>query len=43
MKLIKETVEKVNHLVETTENGTKKLFIEGTFLVAEKVNFISVM
>ena len=38
MKLIKETVEKVNHLVETTENGTKKLFIEGTFLVAEKVN-----
>jgi hypothetical protein len=38
MKLIKETIESVKFLTETSENGKKKLFIEGTFLVAERVN-----
>lgn len=38
MKLIKETVESVNYLVESTETGKKSLFIEGRFLVAEEPN-----
>jgi hypothetical protein len=38
MKLIRETVEEVKYLVEASENGKKHLFIEGTFLVGDKVN-----
>jgi hypothetical protein len=38
MKLIRETVEQVKYLTETTENGKKHLYIEGTFLVGDKVN-----
>ncbi len=38
MKLIRETIEQVKYLVETTENGKKNLYIEGTFLVGDKVN-----
>lgn len=38
MKLIREAVEKVKYLTEASENGTKKLYIEGTFLVGEQVN-----
>jgi len=38
MKLIRETVENVKYLTETSENGKKNLFIEGTFLVGDKVN-----
>lgn len=38
MKLIRETVENVKYINESTENGTKKLYIEGTFLVGEAVN-----
>lgn len=38
MKLIKEVVENVKYLTETTEAGKKNLFIEGTFLVGERVN-----
>jgi hypothetical protein len=38
MKLIKEVVENVKYLTETSESGKKNLFIEGTFLVGEKVN-----
>lgn len=38
MKLIRESVEKVKYLTEASENGTKKLYIEGTFLVGDKVN-----
>ena len=38
MKLITETIDNVKYLTETTENGKKKLFIEGTFLVGEQVN-----
>ena len=38
MKLITETIDDVKYLTETTENGKKKLYIEGTFLVAEQVN-----
>jgi len=38
MKLIRETVENVNYLTETTESGKKRLFIEGTFLVGDQVN-----
>jgi hypothetical protein len=37
MKLIKEITESVNYLTEE-KNGKKELFIEGPFLVAEKVN-----
>ena len=37
MKLIKEINESVNYLTEE-KNGKKELFIEGPFLVAEKVN-----
>jgi hypothetical protein len=38
MKLITETIDNVKYLTEATENGKKKLFIEGTFLVGEQVN-----
>jgi len=38
MKLIRETVEDVKYLTEASENGKKHLFIEGTFLVGDKVN-----
>ena len=38
MKLIRETVEQVKYLTETAENGKKNLYIEGTFLVGDRVN-----
>jgi len=38
MKLIRETVENVKYLTEATENGKKNLYIEGTFLVGDKIN-----
>lgn len=38
MKLIKEVVESVKCITENTEDGKKKLFIEGTFLVGDKIN-----
>lgn len=38
MKLITETVEDIEYLTEKTEDGKKKLFIEGTFLVGDTVN-----
>jgi hypothetical protein len=38
MKLITETVENVKYLVEASEDGKKKLYIEGTFLVGDAVN-----
>jgi hypothetical protein len=38
MKLIRETVEDVKYLTEETEDGKKKLFIEGVFLVGDRVN-----
>jgi hypothetical protein len=38
MKLIRETVENVKYINEATENGNKKLYIEGTFLVGDAVN-----
>lgn len=38
MKLITETVDNVKYLTETTENGKRKLYIEGTFLVGDTVN-----
>ncbi len=38
MKLIRESVENVKYINEATENGSKKLYIEGTFLVGESVN-----
>ena len=38
MKLIRETVENVKYLTEESENGNKKLYIEGPFLVGDKVN-----
>ena len=38
MKLITETLDDLKYLVEAEENGKKKLYVEGTFLVAEKVN-----
>ncbi len=37
MKLIKETVEAVSYLTEES-NGTKSMFIEGPFLVADEKN-----
>ena len=42
MKLIRETVENVKYLTEASENGKKNLFIEGTFLVGDKINKIIV-
>ena len=38
MKLIRETVENVKYLTEASENGKKSLYIEGTFLVGDKIN-----
>ena len=38
MKLIREHFESVKYLTETTENGKKNLYIEGTFLVGDTVN-----
>ena len=38
MKLITETIESVKYFTESAENGKKKLYIEGTFLVGEQVN-----
>ena len=38
MKLIRESIENVKYLVEKTEDGKKKLYIEGTFLVGDAVN-----
>lgn len=38
MKLITEAIEDIKYLTETAENGKKKLYIEGTFLVGDKVN-----
>ena len=38
MKLIREVVENVQYLTELTESGSKKLFIEGVFLVGDQVN-----
>jgi hypothetical protein len=38
MKLIRETVENVKYITESSENGKKNLYIEGTFLVGDRVN-----
>jgi hypothetical protein len=38
MKLITEVVDDVKYLTEASENGKKKLYIEGTFLVGDQVN-----
>lgn len=38
MKLITESLDDVKFLTEATENGKKKLYIEGTFLVGERIN-----
>ena len=38
MKLITETIESVKYLAEASESGKKHLYIEGTFLVGDKVN-----
>ena len=38
MKLIRETVENVKYLTESSENGKENLYIEGTFLVGDKIN-----
>jgi hypothetical protein len=38
MKLIRESVENVKYLTEESEDGKKKLYIEGTFLVGDRVN-----
>lgn len=38
MKLIRENVEDVKYLTETTESGKKNLYIEGVFLVGEQAN-----
>ena len=38
MKLITETIDDVKYLTEKTEDGNKKLYIEGTFLVGDAVN-----
>jgi len=38
MKLITETIDNVKYLSEATEDGNKKLYIEGTFLVGNEVN-----
>jgi hypothetical protein len=38
MKLITETIDDVKYLTESSDNGEKKLYIEGTFLVGDKVN-----
>jgi len=38
MKLIREAVENVQYIAEESDNGKKKLYIEGTFLVGNEVN-----
>lgn len=38
MKLITETVQDVQYIVEARENGGKNIFIEGIFMQAEKPN-----
>ena len=38
MKLIKEQIEEVKYLTETTESGKKNMYIEGRFLVGDEVN-----
>lgn len=38
MKLIREHIENIKHITEATENGKKKLYIEGPFLVGNRVN-----
>lgn len=38
MKLIRESIENVKYLTEESEDGHKKLYIEGTFLVGDSVN-----
>jgi hypothetical protein len=38
MKLIKEQIEDVKYLTETTESGKKNMYIEGRFLVGDEVN-----
>jgi hypothetical protein len=38
MKLIRESIEDVKYLTEESEDGKKKLYIEGTFLVGDAVN-----
>lgn len=38
MKLIRESIEDVKYLTEESEDGRKKLYIEGTFLVGDQVN-----
>ena len=38
MKLIREHIEAVKYLTETSENGKKNLYIEGVFLVGDKIN-----
>lgn len=38
MKLITETVDNVKYLTEASEDGKKRLYIEGTFLVGDAVN-----
>lgn len=38
MKLIRESIEDVRYITESTETGGKRLYIEGVFLVGERVN-----
>jgi hypothetical protein len=38
MKLIREHIESVKHITEATVNGKKHMYIEGTFLVGDRVN-----
>jgi hypothetical protein len=38
MKLIKEHIEEVKYLTETTESGKKNMYIEGRFLVGDEIN-----
>ena len=38
MKLIKEHIEDVKYLTETSESGKKNMYIEGRFLVGDEVN-----
>ena len=38
MKLIKEQIEEVKYLTETTESGKNNMYIEGRFLVGDEVN-----
>lgn len=38
MKLITETIDDIKYLTESSENGKKRLYIEGTFLVGDAVN-----